>query len=314
MKRQLILSSGFISLFLLTACGGGSSNTNLGEETSEQKEFSLNFKAVAGDMDANCNTAINGLGPDGTDTIELRDLRFYISNIKFFDETGAEVTTSFDSNDFQYNSEQGFVALIDLTSNDSGSCDSDEGEGTARTNSVITGELDDVVIADISFDIGLPQAVMKDVIATNTAEGAPSPLNEMYWSWASGYRHFVFNFSVMNTIGTYGGGALHIGSRACGGDGLLALEEKDECDFINTPKVVLEGFDPEQNFITVDLAAALADVAFQLPQQDSEVATPGVNCHSAPTQADCANIFTNFGLNMQTGSASAQTNMVFGME
>ena len=37
---------------------------------------------------------------------------------------------------------------------------------------------------------------MQATIATSTAEAAPSPLDEMYWSWATGYRHFVFNFEV----------------------------------------------------------------------------------------------------------------------
>ncbi|WDT76931.1 MAG: hypothetical protein MPW16_06875 [Candidatus Manganitrophus sp.] len=48
----------------------------------------------------------------------------------------------------------------------------------------------------MTFDLGVSQPLMKATIANNTAEGAPSPLNEMYWSWASGYRHFVMNFAV----------------------------------------------------------------------------------------------------------------------
>ncbi|VUD64951.1 hypothetical protein TDB9533_03441 [Thalassocella blandensis] len=315
MYRQLFLSSVLVSSLALTACGGDSSSSNgNGETLPETRELTLNFKAIAGQMDANCDNMITGLGPDGTDSVGLRDLRFYVSNIRLYDDAGAELDVEFDSNEFQYNSDQGFVALIDFTSNDSGSCDANEGEGTARTNLMITGDVEDSRIADIAFDVGLSQAVMKDVIATNTAEDAPSPLNEMYWSWASGYRHFVFNFEVMDAMGTYGGGALHIGSRGCGGDGQLALENKEECDFINTPSVMLQGFDPDMNTITVDLAAALNDLAFAIPQQESEQTTPGVNCHSSPMQTDCASIFVNFGVDMESGVADANGNTVFGME
>ena len=317
MTRQAFLSYTLLaslSALTLTGCGGDSSSSNDGGEIPDTNDFTLNFKATAGQMEVDCNNMIGGFGTEEMDSIGLRDLRFYVSNIKFYDDTGAELDVEFDSNDFQYDSEQGFVALIDLTSNDSGTCDAGENEGTARTNSVITGSVEEGSIADVSFDIGLPQAIMKNVINNNTAEDAPTPLNEMYWSWASGYRHFVFNFQVMNTVGTYGEGYLHIGSRGCGGDGLLALEEKEQCDFINTPSVMLENFNPYVNTIVVDIAQALNDVDFVVDVQDSDETAPGVSCHSGPMQSDCAAIFSNFGVSMESGAAEAESNNVFGME
>ena len=74
----------------------------------------------------------------------------------------------------------------------------------------------------------------KSVIANNTPEGAPSPLGEMYWSWATGYRHFVFNFTVTAGSGDTGDGYLHVGSLDCGAEGTLALEDRDACGFVNT--------------------------------------------------------------------------------
>lgn len=317
MKRKLFIwSSLCTSLLVIAGCGGSSSSSGTGDggDVAENVEFSLNFMAKSGAMDLNCDNMVSGFGTEESTSIGARDLRFYISNVKFYDDAGAELDVSFDTNDFQYESDAGFVALVDLTSNTSGTCDAEEGEGTERTNSVITGTVEDTAVADVSFDIGLPQSMMKEVIATNSAEDAPSPLNEMYWSWASGYRHFVFNFQVMDTMGTYGEGFLHIGSRGCGGDGLLALEEKDECDFVNTPTIYLEGFNPDMNSITVDIMAALQGVDMLVAVQDSEETAPGVSCHSSPMQADCVSIFSNFGVNMETGTASANNNAVFGME
>lgn len=300
---KTIISTLFASTLLLSGCGGDSSTSSGGVD------FSLNFKAIHNGVEVDCDNLLTGFGPESSDSIGVEDLRFYISNIQFYNDAGESLDITFDSNDFQYNSAEGFVALIDLTSNDSGYCEN--AGGTARTNTVITGRVSNANIADVSFDVGLPQAIMKDVIATTTEESVRSPLNEMHWSWVTGYRHFLFNFSVMNTVGTTGNGLLHIGSRDCGDVGQLALEEKDECDFINTPTVVLEDFDPDVNSVTVDLAEILNNVDFEVSMQ--EQTSPGVACHSMPTQADCDEIFTNFGLSIETGLAS-ENNAVFGME
>ena len=55
-------------------------------------------------------------------------------------------------------------------------------------------------VAAVSFDIGVPQKLMQALIGAHTEESVPSPLNEMYWNWASGYCHFVFNFEDCPTL------------------------------------------------------------------------------------------------------------------
>lgn len=319
--KNAISAAVLASVLGLSSCGDdSSSSSNRSSDNSDNgttnQPVSLGFKAQSGDLEANCENILGGFGLEQTDSIGIRDLRFYISNIQFFDAEGTALEVEFDSNDFQYNSEQGFVALVDLTSNTSGSCVAAEGEGTERINSAITGSLADseAIVTSVSFDIGLPQPVMKDVIATNTEADAPSPLNEMFWSWAAGYRHFVFNFEVMNTAGTYGDGFLHIGSRGCGSEGQLALESKEQCDFINTPSVTLDGFNPANNTVVVDIAQVLNNLSFVQAVEESEETLPGVSCHSSPMQPDCLAIFTNFGVNLETGAADAASNSVFGME
>lgn len=284
--------------------------------------FSLRFAAVANGEEVGCGSTITGLGPDGEHTASPADLRFYISNLRMYAADGSEVTVELDVNDFQYTSDAGQVSLIDLTSNTEGDCESSAiafAEGTARENDVITGMTQVADVTRISFDVGVPQAVMKDLINTTSAEAAPSPLGEMYWSWATGYRHFVFNFSVEDPEAVAGGGYLHIGSTDCAGDGELALENQDECGFLNTPKVDLDGFDLAAGVVAVDLGRALEGVDFLAPIYDPKTFEiigegPGVECHSSPMQPHCATIFASFGVDIDDGTSAADQDAVFGAQ
>ncbi|MCA9692887.1 MAG: metallo-mystery pair system four-Cys motif protein [Nannocystaceae bacterium] len=274
--------------------------------------FSLKFAAAAGGQVVGCTDTLTGLGPAGEHSVGISDLRFYISNLRFYDAAGAEVEVTLDTNEFQYRSDAGEVALIDLTGTGEGSCADSAiafAEGTARVHDVITGttHVDDV--ASVSFDVGVPQALMKETIANNTAEGAPSPLAEMYWSWASGYRHFVFNFTI-DAAGEPGEGYIHIGSGDCGAPGELALEGRDACGRINTPTVTLDGFDLTADTVLLDIPAVLADLDFLVTILDPDTMEPigegpGVACHSGPSQPDCPPVFSAFSLDVTSGSTLA---------
>lgn len=269
-----------------------------------------------------CSDTVKGLGPDAQVTIGLADLRFYVSNLRFEDATGAAVPVTLDQNDFHYESAAGAVSMIDLTSNEEGSCAGNAiafAEGTARTNTAITGTTLVDSVRAISFDVGVPQGLMRSIIAENSVEGAPSPLNEMMWTWATGYRHFVMNFSVQREGDSAGEGYLHVGSRDCGPADGLALEDRAECDFVNTPRVRLEGFDLAANKVSLDLRKLVQGIDFVSPIYNLETFEvigegPGAECHSSPMQPDCANLFENLGMNPESGSAKASDNAVFGVE
>jgi uncharacterized repeat protein (TIGR04052 family) len=282
--------------------------------------FSLQFAASAGDEELTCTNSVSGLGANGDVTIGASDLRFYVSNLQLRDSSGNAVEHTLDTNDFQLTTQAGSVALIDLTSNAEGTCTSSSvafAEGTQRTNRVLTGatRIDDVT--SVSFDVGVPQALMKDVIATTSAEAAPSPMNEMFWSWASGYRHLVFNFAVTKTDNTNGDGYAHLGSRNCGpGDG-LALEDRAACEFVNTPQVTIADFSLNTDIVELDVVSMLQDVDFVAPIYDPQTFEvigegPGVECHSSPDQPHCAPLFAKLGIDIETGAADATTNASFG--
>ncbi len=288
-------------------------------ETEAPAAFSLRFVATANGKEVGCSDAITGLGPDGKTTIEPSDLRFYVSNLKLLDDAGAEVETTLDDNDFQHNGQDGSVALIDLTSNEDGACAPSSiafAEGTARTNDVVKGKTLLSKVATVSFDIGVPQKLMKATIATNTPEGAPSPLNEMYWSWATGYRHFVFNFTVDDGNGGKGDGYVHIGSRDCGPADGMALEDRDSCTFVNTPQVRLDDFDLKAGAVQVSLPALVKSLDFIAPIYDPDTFEvigqgPGAECHSSPMQPDCSLVFPALGLDIDSGKADVAANDIF---
>ncbi|HEY7772018.1 MAG TPA: MbnP family copper-binding protein [Marinagarivorans sp.] len=309
-KTALCIVAVSLALMLLSGCGDSSSTTQVSNAPNETTDaFNLEFKAMVGELALNCDDTYSGLAAEQNYAIGVSDLRFYVSNIQFYDTNGASLATTLDDNAFQLNHAAGSVSLIDFTGSDSGYCEL-AAEGTARTNTQITGQVADSAIAAISFDIGVPQATMKAVIAaTDNVEDTPSPLAEMYWSWASGYRHFVMNFTAMDATHTEftENSGVHLGSRDCGTTG-KALSEQDHCGLLNTPMVFLDNFDPSINSIVVDVEAILANL------QAADFAgggSFGAQCHSGISQDACHAVFPAFGLDLLSGQASAQNNSVF---
>lgn len=280
--------------------------------------FELTFVATANGDAVGCSDTIEGLGASEEHTAGLSDLRFYVSDLRFANAAGKSLEFSLDENEFQYVSNEGSVVLIDLASNDEGTCADSaiaNAEGTARTNRVVSGETTVEDVRSVLFAVGVPQQLMKQTIATNTAEGAPSPLNEMYWNWATGYRHFVFNFTV-DSGDEAGDGYLHVGSRDCGPEDGMALEDRDECGFVNVPQVVLDDFDLAADRVQINLPALLKELDFVAPIYDTTTwevigEGPGVECHSSPTQPDCESVFSSLGLDADSGEADASENSVF---
>jgi uncharacterized repeat protein (TIGR04052 family) len=307
----------FAASFALAVMGCGDDTT-----TTVPEAFALRFEPTFEGRPVTCTTELAGLGPRAADRVGLSDLRFYVSNLRFSSAQGELSSLQLDRNEFQFEDPAGSVSLIDLTSNTEGSCANTaiaQAEGTGRTHETITGTLLGGPVTEVTFDVGVPQALMKETIASNSPEGAPSPLNEMYWNWASGYRHFVMNFTVQDGASGAGGGYIHIGSRSCGPDDGLALEDRDSCDFVNTPRVSLPLTDVATTTIHVDLGRLLAGVDFVAPVYDTATFDvigegPGVECHSSPTQPDCTNVFSNLGLDMATGEASPSSNLVFSVD
>lgn len=328
-KRTCTLSATALCV-LLASCSSDDDDMVVDDIVPEgqTEAFALDFAATDGTSIVTCGDVIENLGVGGQNSIEIGDMRFFVGELELLDADGETIEYTLDENDFQYTGTAGRVSLIDLTDNSAGAClegNPAAAGSTTRTNSQVTGMATSSDIAAVRFSVGVPQALMKATINENTAEGAPSPLNELYWSWASGYRHFVVNFSAAHSDGSTGEGALHIGSTGCtAADGENALESLDVCEYINTPAVELTGLTSD-SVIAVDVSAAIADVDFMIPVRDpdtfepvidengAEVMTTGVSCHSSSAQTDCPQIFSNLGMNIEDGSSDASSNSVFSL-
>jgi uncharacterized repeat protein (TIGR04052 family) len=274
--------------------------------------FTLNFAAMDGTAPVTCTTVLSGLGPDGKSSVGINDLRFYVSDIVFSKDDGTSLPAKLAANDFQLTLPEGAVALVDLSSDSEGSCAPGSiqfGEGTARTNAAVTGMNPLPDATSVSFRIGVPQAVMSAIIAAHSDADAPSPLGEMYWNWAMGYRHFVLNAKVDVTDGTFGDAYLHIGSMGCGPMDGKALADRPRCDLVNTPLVRLPMSKEGTLNVALDLRAVLSGYSYITPVYDTatwkEIGKgPGLACHSGPDQPDCDILFKAFGLSRETGDAS----------
>jgi uncharacterized repeat protein (TIGR04052 family) len=290
-----------------------------GDDDDDSLPFEIAFAAKAGATPVTCGTTVGGLGPGGAYSIGVSDLRFYVSELVAYGDDGRPLRLVLDDNEFQYNSAAGAVALIDLTSNTEGACAASAiaaAEGTSRTNEHVVGKASGE-IHSISFEVGVPQAVMKETIATTTPEGAPSPLAEMYWSWASGYRHLVMNFTVQAPGGRTGEGYVHIGSRDCGAAGKKALEDRDVCGRAYTAQVAFPHFHADGSTAVLDVAQLLGGLDFVSPIYDPVTSDPigegpGVECHSFPEgQPDCSSILSKLGIDQTAGTADALSNRAF---
>jgi uncharacterized repeat protein (TIGR04052 family) len=274
--------------------------------------FTLNFAAVHQGAPVGCGDQLTGFGPGGTASVELSDLRFYVSDLRFYDEQGAELPVELDSNEFQYNSTDGSVTLVDLTGTDTGAC-AGTGlsfpEGTARTNRVITGSTRSGDVHSLSFTVGIPQHLMKQVLASHTEADAPSPLAEMHWSWAYAYRHLVANFTLVDG-GMAGEGYVHVGSTDCGGDGTRAMTDRETCGRVNSPAVRFDHFHLADT-VGLDLDALLAGLDFAVESSPGGPMVPGVASHSSDSQPDTGPIFANLGIDPATGASTAATDAVF---
>lgn len=315
--RALPVLATLVSATFAAGCGGDGGTTPIKEP--EPSAFSLRFGATLGGEPVSCTSKVPGQGADRKFSVGVSDLRFYVSNIQLHDADGKAIPVTLDDNEFQLNDAAGSVALIDLTSNTAGSCAQSAiafAEGTERTNDHVAGKTIVENVASLSFDVGVPQGLMKSVIGSHTLENAPSPLNEMYWNWATGYRHFVFNFVVENDAEEVGGGYVHLGSRNCGPDDGIALSDREACEFVNTPAFSAAPFDLAKDTITLDLDVVLQQLDFSAPIYDPNTFEVigqgvGVECHSSPMQPDCPPIFGAFGLDIATGKATTNANAVF---
>lgn len=273
--------------------GGSSSST--GEAV---RDVTIQFAGRINGVDAACDTSFTSVGSETSDA-QVRDFRFYVSNIRLVDDQGSEVPVELEQDGvWQYEN----VALLDFEDGTGFCADT----GNADLNTTIVGTVPEGNYDGIRFDIGVPDEL--NHTDPNTAE---PPLNvlSMNWSWLAGRKFVRFDLDVdtgevdMDENPIIFGWNTHLGSQGCtNGDPANPNEPPtDPCTRPQRPAISFDTFDPDTNTVVVDAGSLLADVDVSSNLQGA----PGCMSFYPPDpmmqDADCAAVFPNYGMDWDTG-------------
>ena len=261
----------------------GSSGTT-GEQT---QAVTLQFAARVGDEDAACGQTYPGVGAMGSE-IELRDLRFFVSEVRLVDGDGNETEVMLEQDGtWQYEN----VALLDF---EDGSAACAE-QTTAETNTTVRGTVDAGEYVGIHFTVGIPFEL--NHLDVDAAETEP-PLNApgMFWVWAAGHKFMRIDINT-DEMPPDNAWNFHLGAQGCMAPSPMEPPE-DPCTRPARVDVLLPtGFDPDTGAVVIDLEALYdgVDVTADTPMTSS-------GCMSfMPDVNECDDIFPNLGLDWTTG-------------
>lgn len=261
---------------LLAACGGGGDDGPVA--------VALEFGAVNGTTPVTCNQRLTALGTTGVDA-QVKDLRFYVSNVSMIRSDGARVALELGANDdWNHTAADGNrLTLVDLE-DATGSC----AAGTAATNAFVRGSVPAGRYVGVEFTVGVPGALNHSDYATAVK---PLDIQAMAWSWQSG-RKFA-KVEVTDPDGVDGSWTaktfnFHLGSTGCTGN--PATGEIVSCNASNRMAVSFPSFDPTRQKIVLDLAALLGG-------NDITVNRAGpTGCMSGGTDPECEAVFQTLGI------------------
>lgn len=148
----------------------------------------------------------------------------------------------------------------------------------AVVNEHIAGNADEGEYVGLQLTLGVPEALNHLNLS-----GQPAPLNSplMHWGWTDGYK-----FMRLDGVVEDNSWRLHLGSVGCTGS---ASQGTVECAVPNRSRVTIEGLDPDDLQITLDLARLLRGVDLA-----SQAGAPG--CMSDVDDPDCDPLYDALGL------------------
>jgi uncharacterized repeat protein (TIGR04052 family) len=245
----------------------------------------ITFAGQIGDAPFACGGTYSGVGTTGTE-LTVSDFRFYVHDVRFVTEDGAEVPVALDDDDAWQNGE---VALLDFE-DASASCEG----GTPQTNAMVSGRAEaEGPYTGIRFKLGVPF----DLNHANAAT-ADSPLNltSMFWGWQGGYK---FIRSEGTSTGLPDGWLVHLGSTGCDGGlgGGVTMCTRD-----NVAEIALDGFDPTAGVVVADLGGLLST-----SNMDENAMDTPAGCMATESDADCGPIFANLGVAFGATPAGTQS-------
>jgi uncharacterized repeat protein (TIGR04052 family) len=280
-----------IAAAVLTACGGGS------DGPLPDKLVAINFAALNGSTPVKCGTQLTGLGTTGV-AADVKDLRFYITNLSLVNDKGVAVAVKLDANKWQLTQGTETVSLIDLE-DATGACAT--AANTAETNAVVTGTVPGGTYVGLKATLGVPETMNHTAVAGGTPPLDSAALN---WSWQSGRKFTKIELNPVggltkpdgSSIATYN---LHIGSTGCTPKldaAGVAIPNSGTCTNLNMADFSLAAFDMEAQKVALDLGQLFK--TSNLTKENGGAA----GCMSGATDPECAVIFTEMQLSFGSGS------------
>lgn len=298
-----------IAAAVLTACGGGGDSTPV---PAPDKLVSISFAAVNGTTPVQCGIPLTGMGTTGL-SADIKDLRFYVTNLALVNDKGVAVPVKLDANKWQLTQGSETVSLIDLE-DATGTCAT--AANTADTHAVITGSVPAGIYVGLKASVGVPETMNH----TAAAGGVP-PLDStaLLWSWQSGRKFTKIELNPVGgitqavaatattpastkTISTYN---LHLGSTGCTPklDAVgVAIANSGTCTNLNLADFSLAAFDAGTQKVALDLGQLFKTT--DLTQEKG--GAPG--CMSGATDPECPVIFTELQISFGSGSTGLPIN------
>jgi uncharacterized repeat protein (TIGR04052 family) len=256
----------------------------------EGHDVTIRFKAKVFDQPFACGQIYRAVGAPAS-TVTPADLRFFIQDLRLIADDGRAVAVEFDERSpWQIAS----VALLDFE-DQTGACS----QGTALTNTEITGRVPHGHYDGVQFSNGVPEALNHE---DPLKYPAPLQVTDLTWGWLTGFKFFVAELRQAAdpdddaSVGGSGLGMLHVGAAACNG-----TPQGTHCQRQNRNAVHLQHFDPDHDAIVIDVGALFSKTDLARATQ----------CHSDIDA--CEPLFGNVGIDWKTGGSS-ETQSVYRVE
>ena len=230
-----------------------------------------------------------GLGSTAA-TGNVKDFRFYISQVKMVRADGVEVPLTLPAND-NWNLTAGAdsVTLVDLE-NATGACPT--ATGTTGTNAVVKGTVPAGTYTGVKMTMGVPFALNHTGWANPTTTKAPLDIQAMAWNWQGGRKFAKIEVTdplASAAAGTAGKWAsptfnFHLGSTGCIGNPATGTQVSS-CTVPNRMEFKFASFNPSTQKVAVDIKPLLDGTNVTINQ------AAAAGCMSGGTDPECLNVF-----------------------